>query len=72
MSTRRRVWVQSLGIERRESAKAAFTTRRVPGEAMRTIVGGAVRPRTGDLVLARSPGWGTPRRLPLTPCWPIG
>lgn len=53
MSTRRRVWVQSLNTEQRESAKAAFTTRRVPREAMRTIVGGAVRPRTGDLVLAR-------------------
>lgn len=53
MSTRRRIWIQSLGIEQRESAKAAFTTRRVPRAAMRTIVGGAVRPRTGDLVLAR-------------------
>jgi hypothetical protein len=53
MSTRRRIWVQALNIEQRENAKAAFTTRRVPREAMSTIVGGAVRPRSGDVVLAR-------------------
>jgi hypothetical protein len=38
---------------RRDAAKAAFTTRRVPRDAMQTLVSGAVRPRTGDLVLAR-------------------
>lgn len=53
MSTRRRIWVQSLEQAQREAAKPAFTTRRVPHEAMRTIIGGAIRPRSGDLVLAR-------------------
>ncbi|MEO6199782.1 MAG: DUF1611 domain-containing protein [Cryobacterium sp.] len=63
MSNRRRVWIQSLGIEQRDSAKAAFTTRRVPSEAMRTVVGGAVRPRTGDLVLARIARMGHHRHI---------
>lgn len=53
MSTRRRIWVQTLEETQREAAKPAFTTRRVPHEAMRTIIGGAIRPRTGDVVLAR-------------------
>lgn len=53
MSARRRIWVQSLDAGRAASAKSAFTTRRVPREALRTIVGGAVRPRSGDIVLAR-------------------
>lgn len=34
-------------------AKRAFSTRRVGDEDMRTIVTGSIRPRTGDLVLAR-------------------
>lgn len=34
-------------------AKRAFSTRRVRDEDMRTIVTGSIRPRTGDLVLAR-------------------
>jgi hypothetical protein len=37
----------------RAAAKQSFATRRVPPEAMRTLVGGAVRPRSGDVVLAR-------------------
>lgn len=53
MSTRRRIWVQTLDETQREEAKPAFTTRRVPHDAMRTIIGGAIRPRTGDVVLAR-------------------
>ncbi|HEV7956567.1 MAG TPA: hypothetical protein VGP10_05355, partial [Marisediminicola sp.] len=53
MSTRRRIWVQTLENEQRERAKPAFTVRRVPSDAMRTIVGGAVRPRSGDVLLAR-------------------
>lgn len=53
MATRRLIKVEKLDRLRREKAKAAFTTRRVPREAMCTTVSGAVRPRTGDLVLAR-------------------
>jgi hypothetical protein len=51
--SRRNVSATPFLAERREAAKAAFTTRRVPAEAMQTLVSGAVRPRTGDLVLAR-------------------
>lgn len=53
MSIRRRIWVQTLADDHRTEAKSAFTTRRVPRDAMRTVVAGAVRPRSGDLVLAR-------------------
>lgn len=53
MPIRRRVWVQTISDERRERAKSAFTTRRVPRTAMHTIVSGTIRPRSGDLVLAR-------------------
>ncbi len=35
------------------AAKEGFSTRRVPKSAMRTLVSGAVRPRSGDVVLAR-------------------
>jgi hypothetical protein len=48
----RRIWVQALGGDRLERAQAAFATRRVPRTAMQTLVGGTVRPRSGDLVLA--------------------
>ena len=51
--SRKAVSVQPFQEVRRSGAKAAFTTRRVPREQMRTLVSGAVRPRTGDLVLAR-------------------
>ncbi|MDP9469679.1 MAG: DUF1611 domain-containing protein [Chloroflexota bacterium] len=34
-------------------AKAAYTTRRVPQEALATVLGGDLSPRSGDLVLAR-------------------
>jgi hypothetical protein len=53
MRTRTRIWVQKFGDDRRDLAKSAFTTRRVPASAMRTIISGAIRPRSGDLVLAR-------------------
>lgn len=36
----------------RDRAKAGFAIRRVPPLAMRTLVGGMVRPRSGDVVLA--------------------
>jgi hypothetical protein len=49
----RSVSTTALDAARRSAAKAAFTTRRVPEAQMRTLVSGAVRPRTGDLVLAR-------------------
>lgn len=59
-SSRRRQWsmdrdrkVQPLNRCDLARAKRAFTTRRVPTEAMQTIVNGPIRPRTGDLVLAR-------------------
>lgn len=48
----RRIWVQSFDPARRDRAQAAFSTRRIPRDAMRTLVGGTVRPRSGDLVLA--------------------
>lgn len=50
---RRGVDVQPLEEPRRREAKAAFTTRRVEAAEMLTLVSGAVRPRSGDLVLAR-------------------
>ncbi|HEX8585401.1 MAG TPA: hypothetical protein VF680_13460 [Allosphingosinicella sp.] len=51
--SRKAVSVVPFDQTRRHGAKAAFTTRRVPAEAMQTLVSGAIRPRTGDLVLAR-------------------
>jgi molybdopterin-guanine dinucleotide biosynthesis protein len=52
-SRRSRVKVESLAAGRIAAAKEGFSTRRVPKEAMRTLVSGAVRPRSGDVVLAR-------------------
>ena len=43
--------------------KSAFTTRRVPTKDMQTIVRGALRPRSGDLVLARVDHVGKQRRI---------
>lgn len=59
----RRISVQSLGVARRERAKAGFTTRHVPREAMRTLIGGMVRPRSGDVVLAAVARLGQHRRI---------
>ncbi|MHC6229984.1 DUF1611 domain-containing protein [Arthrobacter sp. MMS24-T111] len=53
MSSDRKVWVKPLGPERVARAKSAFTTRRVVPERIASLVSGAVRPRSGDLVLAR-------------------
>jgi hypothetical protein len=47
-------------------AKRAFSTRRTDTTAMRTLVGGSVRPRAGDLVLARITRLGQHRKLELT------
>lgn len=43
---------EALSKDRVHAAKRAFTTRRVPAKEMRCLIGGDVRPRTGDLVLA--------------------
>jgi hypothetical protein len=53
MRADRRVWVKPIDAQRVARAKAAFTTRRVVPEAIASLVSGAVRPRSGDLVLAR-------------------
>ncbi|GAA1252029.1 hypothetical protein JOF42_002625 [Microbacterium phyllosphaerae] len=50
---KRETWVRMLPHEMRIAAKQSFSTRRVPLESMRTLVGGAVRPRSGDVVIAR-------------------
>ncbi|MGH3727163.1 MAG: hypothetical protein ACRDTU_00235 [Micromonosporaceae bacterium] len=60
---RRRVTVQKLTVPRLEKAKAAFTTRRVPRNRMRTLVSGTVRPRSGDLVLAAVTRIGQHRKI---------
>lgn len=49
----RETWVRALPGELRAAAKQSFATRRVSARAMRTLIGGAVRPRSGDVVLAR-------------------
>lgn len=65
-SPRRSVSVTGLEEARRADAKAAFTVRRVPRERMKTLVSGAVRPRSGDLVLARVDRILSQSRLELT------
>lgn len=45
--------VRALEVAEIHNAKRAFSTRRVDERAMRTLVSGGLRPRTGDLVLAR-------------------
>ena len=42
-----------LDAERLRRAKIAFSCRRVPGEHLRTLLSGDIRPRAGQLVLAR-------------------
>ena len=59
----RRVSVHHYGDEDRARAKAGFTTRRVPSDAMRTLIGGSVRPRSGDVVSARMARAGQHRRI---------
>jgi hypothetical protein len=50
---RRHVAVLSFSERRRSQVKTGFATRRVPRQAMQTVLSGMVRPRSGDLVLAR-------------------
>ena len=57
--------VTSLERERARIAKRAFTTRRVPVEHMRTLIGGNARPLPGDLVLASVDEIGKHTRLEL-------
>lgn len=61
----RRIWVQDLDAIRLARAKRSFTTRRVDLAVARTLVGGHVRPRPGDLVLARVARLGQHRKLEL-------
>jgi len=56
---------EPLDDARLSRAKAGFSTRRVPKEDMRTLVTGDVRPRAGDLVLARVDRLRQHRRLEL-------
>jgi hypothetical protein len=51
-SSSRQVIVTALPEARRDAAKSTFTTRRVPPAAMQTVLSGALRPRSGDVVLA--------------------
>lgn len=51
--SRQEVWVKPFRPDLLGRARQSFATRRVPREAMSTLVGGAVRPRSGDVVLAR-------------------
>ncbi|MDX2290302.1 MAG: hypothetical protein NW217_15975 [Hyphomicrobiaceae bacterium] len=47
------------------SAKRAFTTRRVPEGHMKCLIAGDIRPRTGDLVMARVDEIGSHKRIEL-------
>jgi hypothetical protein len=60
-----RTQVESLEEKRLERANAGFCTRRVPRGDMRTLVTGDVRPRAGDVVLARVEKVRQHRRLEL-------
>jgi hypothetical protein len=59
----RRISVQALGEERLDRAKPSFAIRHVPRAAMRTVIGGMVRPRSGDVVLAEVVRLGHHRRI---------
>jgi hypothetical protein len=59
----RQIWVVQLDVARRERVQVGFSTRRVPREAMQTLVGGTVRPRSGDLVLASVSRLGQHQRI---------
>lgn len=56
-------WVRPFADEMKARAKRAFSTRRVPPEAMHCLAGGAIRPRSGDVVLARIERLGHHRRI---------
>ncbi len=53
MPSRRDIWIRAIEDAEAARAKRSFATRRVPPEAYRTLIGGAVRPRSGDIVLAK-------------------
>jgi hypothetical protein len=57
------VWVHAMDGAVHERSRRSFATRRVPRSAMRTLVGGAVRPRSGDVVLASIERLGQHRRI---------
>jgi len=59
--------VAEFSAARLAHSKVAFTTRRVPSTAMKTLIMGPIRPRSGDLVLARVERLGYQTRLEL-PC----
>ncbi len=54
-SVQERLPVEAVPVSSQQlaGAKAAYTTRRVPQAAMTTLIKGGVRPRPGDLLLAR-------------------
>lgn len=60
---RHEIWVRPLEASLSEQARRSFATRRVPQSAMKTLVGGALRPRSGDVVLAQVERLGHHRRL---------
>jgi hypothetical protein len=49
---RRAIVVEPFVAQRAAAAKISFVTRRVPSQAMEAVITGAIRPRSGDLVLA--------------------
>jgi hypothetical protein len=59
----RRISVQLLGERRLERAQSSFAIRRVPRAAMRTLIGGMIRPRSGDVVLAAVARLGQHRKI---------
>ena len=62
MSTRM-IRVSPFPEAQRARAAQSFVTRRVPLDAMRTLLSGGLRPRTGDLVVARIARLGHHRRV---------
>jgi hypothetical protein len=61
----RRVQIRDLQNGELKSVKKAFSTRRVALESAYTLISGALRPRTGDIVLARIDRLHYQRRLEL-------
>ncbi len=66
MSTSSRLIAVHPLTESLRRSKASFTTRHVPPDAMRTLVSGRLRPRSGDLVVATVVRLGQHKRLELT------
>jgi hypothetical protein len=62
----RDIRIEPLPRERLMATKRAFTTRRMDPTRMQTVLLGAVRPRSGDLLLARVERLGQHRKLELT------